>query len=408
MTLQAPVFGGLPPGEQVLDMRDPTGRSSFVVGETAPQPLVQQAADPVISPAYALPGDFAAQYPQPLDTTEIVAMCEEITMWQFLPEQMTGLKFEQWRELNELAFTSGSTYVAFADGVCPEEFEHDGDNTTITLRNLGAKKSLGISDIMHSAAVAAANWNGINRLIGALPTGEGMPGGAGVGTFLAENVADLKEKEMRLGMTLVLNGWDRLLVAGDNSTNSLEFNGLEYQVTNANGSNIEVGGASGTISAISYDRFLTESCAKPTAIMGHPQAIQELLSAYFQLGFQGSQLVNFATGNRITPGFNFASWVNTAIGTLQVVADNNFTRTASGSTTFQCDLFSMRMVHNGEPLVYKITQIPLAFKDLVPGCTAISFQIWTKTALVVKFRCAHGRYTSLFTGQIQTTCPVIG
>jgi hypothetical protein len=405
MTLQTPQFTpSVPAGEQVLDMRDPTGRSTFVAG----QPMVQRATDPVIDPAYTTPGDFTAQYPMPLDPTEIIAMCEEVTLYQFIPEVGTSLRQDTWRELNELAFTSGSTYIAFADGACPEEFEHDGDNTTITLRNLGAKKSLGISDIMHSVAVAAANWNGINRLVGGMPSGEGMPGGASMGTFLAEQVAGLKEKEIRLGMTLVINGYDRLLAIGDNTTNSLEFDGIAYQVTLANGSNIDVVGASGSISAITYDRFLTESCAKPTVIMGHPQAIQELLSAYFQLGFQGSQLVNFATGNRITPGFNFASWVNTAVGTLQVVADNNFERAASSSTTFQSDIFSMRMVHNGEPLVYRRTQIPLAYKDLVPGCTAISFEVWTKTALIVKYRCAHGRYTSLFTGQIQTTCPVIG
>jgi hypothetical protein len=380
------------PGEQVLDMRDPTGRSSFMAG--TPQPMVGRATDPVISPTYAQPADFSAQYPTPLDPTEVIAMCEEVTLFQFIPEQMGSLQAELWRELNELAFTSGSNYIAFADGACPEEYEHDGDNTTITLKNLGAKKSLGISDIMHSTAVAAANWHGINRLVGGAPTGEGMPGGADMGTFVQESVAGLKEKEMRLGMSLVINGYDRLLAVGDATSRTLEFDGIEYQVTNANGSHVVVSGASGTISAISFDRFLTESCAKPTVVMGHPQAIQELLSAYFQLGFQGSQVVNFSTGNRVTPGYNFASFINTAVGQLQVVADNNFTRAASGSTSFQSDIFALRMVHNGEPLVYRRTQI--------------AFEIWTKTALIVKYRCAHGRYTSLFTGQIQTTCPVIG
>lgn len=397
---------GVNPGEPVLDMRDPTGRSSFEAQPAAP--MVARATDPVISPTYSTPADFAAQYPTPLDPTEVIAMCEEVTLFQFIPEQGGSLLAELWRELNELAFTSGSNYIAFADGVCPEEYEHGGDNTTITLKNLGAKKSLGISDIMHSTAIAAANWHGINRLVGGAPSGEGMPGGVDMGTFVQESVAGLKEKEMCLGMSLVINGHDRLLAVGDATTRPLEFDGVEFQVTNANGSNIDVTSASGTISAISYDRFLTESCAKPTVIMGHPQAIQELLSAYFQLGFQGSQVVNFTSGKRITPGFNFASFVNTAVGTLQVVADNNFTRNASSGTTFQSDIFSLRMVHNGEPLVYRRTQIPLAFKDLVPGCTAISFEIWTKTALIVKYRCAHGRYTSLFTGQIQTTCPVIG
>lgn len=392
-------------GEQVLDVRSGQG---FVAQAT--DPMVTQTTDPLIAPQpYASPGDFAAQYPQPLDPTEIIAMCEELTVWQLLTDETTALKAETWRELNSLAFTSGSQWVSFADGECPEEYEHDGTNTTITLKNLGAKKSLSLSDIIHSTAVAAAGWHGINMLVGGLPSSAGLPGGAGLATFLQETVAGVKEKEVRLGMTLTMNGWDRLLVEGDATTNPLEFDGIELQVTSANGSHTSSSSAaSGSISAISYDRFLAESCAKPTHIFGHPQAIQELLSSYFQLGFAGSQVVNFTSGNRIEPGYNFSSFVNTGVGRLQVVSDNNFNRTASGAASFQSALFGLRMVHNGVPLVYKTTQIPLAMKDLAPGCTAISFLVWTKTALIVKHRCAHSRYTCLFNGRVVTTCPVIG
>jgi hypothetical protein len=396
-------------GDRVLDMGTGQQMDPSFVTQAA---IITRTADPLILPQpYASPADFAAQYPQPLDPTEFLAMCEEVTVLEALgPDERTALKAETWRELNELAFTSGSAYISFADGECPEEYTHDGTNTTITLKNLGAKKSLSESDIMHSAAVASANWHGINRLIGGIPSSEGIPGGAGVGTFIQEQVADVKEKEIRLASTLVLNGWDRLLVEGDVVTNALEFDGIEFQVTQANGSHVNSAttGASGTITAINYDRFLAESCAKPTHVFGHPQSIQELLSAYFQLGYQGSQIVNFSTGDRITPGFNFAGFVNTGVGRLAVVSDNNFNRVASGAATFQSALFGLRMTHNGVPLVYKRTQIPFALKDLVPGCTAISFMVWVKTALIVKHRCAHSRYTSLFTGQITTTCPVIG
>src|SRR5512138_2697042 len=126
--------------------------------------VVQKANDPIMSPQPATPIDFAAQFPQPLDTTELVVMCEELGFWKALPEKPTSLKAETWRELNELAFTSGSSYISFADGGCPEEFYHDGDNTTITLKNIGAKKSLTLSDIKHSAAVAGMNGVGISAL----------------------------------------------------------------------------------------------------------------------------------------------------------------------------------------------------------------------------------------------------
>lgn len=372
--------------------------------------FVSRTTDPVILPQpYASPADFAAQYPTPLDPTEVIAMCEEVTLWQAIPEEFTSLQQYTWREMSTLAFTSGSAYIAFADGECPEEYTHDGANETVTLKNLGAKKSLSISDIMHSAAVAGANWHGINRLVGGFPAGEGVPGGADAGTFQQEYIADLKEKEVRASMTLTLNGYDRLLALGDTATNSLEFDGIEQWATNMSCTmHTNDNSASGTFGAAAFDRFLSEGCAKPTHIFGHGAAIQELLSAYFQLGFQGSQVVNFNTGDRIVPGFNFAGFVNTGVGRLAVVADSNFTRANAGGGAFQSTIYALRMNHNGAPLVYRLTQIPLALKDLVPGCTAISFEVWTKTALIIKACCAQGAYTSQFTGRITTTCNTIG
>jgi len=369
--------------------------------------MVRRTVTDPISPNASLPGDFAAQYPTPLDTTELLAMCEEVSVLRYMPELMTGLKQETYREMDELAFTSGSSALAFADYNCPEPYEHTGDNVTVTLKNIGAYKALGLSDIRHSAAVAAANWNGINNMVGAFPGGQGFPGGEDMGTFQRSVVADLKAKEMLLGSTLVLNGWDRLLVLGNATTNALEFDGIETLITAANGSHAYTVPASGTFSAITFDRFLSEACASPTVLMGHPQAMQELMSAYFQLGYQGSQLVNFNGGSRIVPGYNFASAVNTGRGQLPVVADTNFTRTDAG-TTFTSSIYALRMTHNGEPLIYRRTQFPLSFKDLAPGCISIQFMMWAKTALVAKARCAHGVFQSQFTGRVITSCPRVG
>jgi hypothetical protein len=371
--------------------------------------LEQRATDPVILPQpYSKPGDFAAQYPQPLDPTEILTMCEEVSLLRFIPQQATALNGETWREMTSLEFTSGSTYLAFADGECPEEYEHDGANTTVNNKNLGAKKTLSIRDIMHSRAVAGANWHGINTWVGGFPAGEGLPGGDGATDPGMEHIADVKEKEIRAAMTLVLNGWDDMLVNGDHSGNTLEFTGIENWATNYSCTfHTNDNSASGTFSAINFDRFLSESCAKPTVIMGHPQAIQEVASAYYQLGFQGSQLVNFDGGNRIIPGFNFAGFINTGVGQLQVVADNNFRRNASGAGAFQADVWALRMTHNGEPLVYNQVQVPLSLNDLVPGCTAISFQVWVATSLIIKACCAQGKFTSQFTGRLATTCTTV-
>lgn len=372
--------------------------------------FVQRAADPVVSNV-ATPVDFSAQFPTPLDPTEILAMCEEINLLNAIPERRTGLKQELWREMNELAFTSGSSYIAFTDGTCPEEYYHDGDNTTLDLKNIGVKKSLTLSDIIHSRAVIMGGA-GIEALNGPYPASAGLPGGTDLGTMGREAIADLKEKEVKLGMTLLLNGEDRLLAAGNASSRPLEFDGIENIVTSGNGAHTNstsAQDASGTFSAVGFDRWLAESCVKPTLITGHPQAIQEMMSGYFQLGFQGSQVISFNNGSRIVPGYSFAGFVETGVGRLAVVADTNFSRTASGTGSFQSKLFALRMSHNGVPLVYRSTQIPMSLTDLVPGCTAISFEIWKKTALVVKHKCAHGVYSfGSFSGRVITTCTALG
>jgi hypothetical protein len=374
---------------------------------------VFKAAEAVVSPNASLPADFAAQFPTPLDPLEILDLCEELTLWKYIPEKITGLKTELWREMTSLNFVSGSNYIAFGDYLCPEEYEHDGDNKTLDLKNIGAKKSLGISDIKHSMAVIAGGA-GIEALLGGHASGQGLPGAFDGATFARESIASLKAKEVRLGMTLVMNGWDRLLAVGDATTRPLEFDGIEYLVTAANGahSNCEKAHtASGTIDAEEFDRFLYESCARPTVIMGHPQTIQELMSDYFTMGYTLG--THEGELSRMIPGINFGGFINTAIGRLAVVADSNFTRTAAGHDSdgfdqFASNIYALKMVHNGEPFVYKSTQIPLSLIDLNPGCTSIAFEIWAKTALVIKAMCAQGVYTALTTGCLTTTCTKIG
>lgn len=376
-----------------------------VVNPATGEAFVARATDPVVTNV-GTPADFAAQFPTPLDPTEILNFCEDVTLLQAIPEVRTGLQQVTWREMTSLEFTSGSAYIAFVDGACPEEYTHNGGNLTTDLKNLGAKKSLTISDILHSAAVTAGG-SGIRSLLGGSAGGSGLPGADDSATFGRVAIRDLKEKEVRLGMTLVLNGEDRLLAVGDATARPLEFSGIEKLVTSGTA---HYATASGTFSAQSFDRFLGEGCAKPTALFGHPAAIQEMMGAYFQLGWQGSQVINSSSGDRIIPGFNFGGFINTGIGQLRVFADTNFGRTANaGNTNFSSNIYGLRMTHNGEPLVYRATQIPLSLVDLAPGCTAISFEIWKKTALIIKSSCAHAVYNfQSWTGRSVTTCVQIG
>lgn len=369
--------------------------------------FVERQADPNISPSYSTPGDFSAQWATPLDPTEIVAMAEESALYRFIPALRTNLKEETWREMNVLGFTSGSAYISFQNGACPEEFYHSGANTTVSLKAQGAKKSLGVSDIMHSMGVASLPMGGINTMTSPVVGGAGLPGVAGVDAGTVQRIQDMKAQEILLAGILVINGQDRLLAKGNKVTNSLDYDGIETFLATGTACHVPAS-TTGAFSALGYDRFLAESTVRPTAILGHPTALQELQAGYFALGFQQSQQVVFTDGNRVVPGYNFASSVNTAVGSLSLVADLNFTRADTGGSTFKSGLFSLRMTHNGLPLVYRRVQIPLSYRDLAPGCTSIAFSLWEVSGLIVKHACAHSNYQALFSGRIVTTSPVVG
>lgn len=381
--------------EQIQDMANPSA------------PIVERQSDPNIAPTYSTPADFAAQWATPLDPTEIIALAEEVSLYKWLPQLRTTLKEETWREMNLLAFTSGSAYVSFQDGTCPEEYYHGGSNTTVTLKTQGVKKTLGISDIMHSMGVAALPMGGINNMTQPYKGAEGLPGFQNVDSATVGRIMDMKAQEILLGSILLLNGIDRLDVQGNTASNSLEYNGIEKTLATGTACHAPAS-TTGTFSAISFDRFLVEHPVRPTVLMGHPSALQELQAGYFQLGFQASQQITFSDGNRVVPGYNFASSVNTAMGTLSMVADLNFARTDLGGGNFKSTIYALRASHNGTPLVYKRVQIPISYRDLAPGCTAISFSIWAKQALIVKHTCAHSIFPALFTGRIVSTVSLIG
>lgn len=404
-------YGGSPAPKSQMEAEDLVDRMMREMerrgwGDDFKKPTPQQmrsttrATDPLIDyQPVVRPTDFATEFGIPVDQTEIIALCEEISTYQNLPEVINGSHTESWLEMNALYFTGGANYIAFENGGCPESYTANSVNRTVAKRHIGAKKTLSQSDIVHSMASIAAGY-GINNLIGPVPFNEGA-GGDGPASFLRANIADAKEKEIRRMMTLVLNGWDELLVKGDNGANSEEFSGIETLITSGNGSriNYDKSAYTGTFSVARFDEWLAAGCARPTHIMGHPTAIQALKLAYWSLGANASAPQLMTNGNAaVVAGASFANQIQTSVGSLTLVPDARFTRTDHADGTFSTSLYAVRMVHNGEPLVYKATQIPLNFKDLVPGCSAISFMVWSVTALVVKHACAHGQYRARFNG----------
>lgn len=358
--------------------------------------------------------DFDLLYPVLLDPTEIWALCSEVSVAQFIPELEHPLLSYSWYEFSEMHLASGTfqNYLGFDDmgGDCPETYKDDGDPKSVDIKSLGVYKSLAERAIIHANAVMSTYGGGTNRVAGVANPVNTLPGTQYGGYNInLSTVRDLKAKEARKGAALLVNGEDWLLVNGDETANPLVFDGLVTQITEANGAYVNSAAPSGTFSAIEFDRFLGEMCIPPDHIFGPPQAIQELQAAYFQLGFQGSQAISFNDGGRIVPGYNFASKLNTGIGTVTLVADRNFPRTNMGGSKFFSALYPVRMHWEGENLIERRTQVPLQLKNLADGCASIQFMIWKATALVIKAMCAQAKYTATFSGNISTSnCTSIG
>lgn len=391
--------GGTDPAV-IASLREKAGLANLgeQVEKTITDPVV------LIQP-YTQPVDFAGQYPQPLDPTEILTQCEEISVWRALPEVVTPFNADQWREMSSIDFATatGLTNDGFFDkGGCPDRITASGSNRSVTRRYLGAQQSLAFEDIQHSAAVAAVNGLGISRLL------THTVGGPDI----IDVVRDAKAKEIKKQEILVLNNWDLALVKGNSVVNALAFDGIETIVTQANGARVNADNT-GTFNIEEFDNFLNAGCARPTHLFGHPKALEGVKKGYLSLGatagtapIQQIVLTRGADGG-VVPGMVLADEVYTSIGKLIMVPDFRFTATQIADHVFVSSIFALRVYHGGEPIVYKSTQTPLVFKDLTPGCTAISFMVYTTTALTIKHLCAQARWTSQFTGVVSATCGTV-
>lgn len=366
-------------------------QKSLMVQKTVTDPVV------LLQP-YVAPTDFAAEYPQPIDPTEILTLCDEISVYQALPEVVSDTNQDLWREMNAIDFTGAGVANDgfFLKGGCPDPVARGGENRYVTRMYIGAQSTLVYEDIKHSAAVAGMTGLGINA----------------ISTQLRRAViADAKAKEMLTQEILVLNNWDRALVKGNAALNPLAFNGIEVQVVAANGARVNAD-PTGTFKVEEFDNFLAAGCAKATHIFGHPKALREIKYAYLSLGATGGtqpimQIVMNKDGQTV-PGFTLADFIDTCIGRLTLVPDYRFTALQVQPDRFHTTVYPLRLYHNGEPLVYKSTQTPLSFKDLAPGCTAISFEIYAVTALAIRHMCAQAAFTANWAGVIGTGCDVIG
>lgn len=363
--------------------------------------------DPIVLlQPYTQPSDFTAQYPQPLDPTEILTECEEISVWRALPEKVTPFNADQWREMTDVDFATATGLTNdgfFAKGGCPDRITASGENKVITRMYLGSQQTLTFEDIQHSAAVAAIQGLGISRL---------MTHTVG-GPDVIDVVRDAKAKEIRKEEIVVLNNWDLALVKGDSSINTLAFDGIETQVIEANGARVNAD-STGTFDIEEFDNFLVAGCAHATHLFGHPKALEAVKKGYLMLGAGGGYMpvqqvvLSRAADGGVVPGMVLADEVFTTIGKLTLVPDFRFTATQVADHAFVSSIYALRVRHGGEPIVYKSTQTPLVFKDLTPGCTSVSFMTYTVTALVIKHMCAQAKFTSQFVGVVGAGCSIVG
>jgi hypothetical protein len=380
-------------GLKAMGMTDETieGVQKALIEKTVTDPVV------LLQP-YAQPSDFTAEYPQPLDPTEILTLCEEISTYQALPEVVTDTNADQWREMTSLDFTGAGVANDgfFLKGGCPDPHARGGENQSITRMYIGDQATLTYEDIKHSLAVAQIR-------------------GLGISAISTQNrraaVSDAKAKEMLTMEINVINNWDRALVKGNSATNPLAFDGIETQVTSANGARVNAD-PTGQYDIEEFDNFLAAGCARATHIFGHPKASRGIKYTYMSLGATGGtqpimQVVMNKEGQMV-PGFTLADSIDTAIGRIVLVPDFRFTTIQVQPDRFHSTVYPLRLYHNGEPLVYKSTQTPLSFKDLAPGCTAISFEIYAVTALVIKHMCAQAAFTANWPGVVGTGCDIVG
>jgi hypothetical protein len=368
--------------------------------------IVEKANDPILRyPAALTPADFSFEFGTPIDTTELLTLCEETSMYEALPEVVNGSNTESWRESASMFLASGTASFSFAAGDCPSFVGSEtGTLMAVAKKHVGIMSTLTESDIQHSIASIAAGY-GVRELLGPINAANSMDIGR-------EAIRSLMDKEIKKQSILMLNGLDSLLVKGNAASITTEFTGIENYVTGANGARVNPSSSaySGTFNAQRFDEWLSAGVAKPTHLYSHPTTLQALKTGYWGLGASSgpAQILNFTGPAReVVPGLTFADTIMTSIGELVCVPNTRFSRTNHGDGSFSAKIYALRMAHNGEPLIYRATQIPLSYKELPPGCSAVQFMTWAVTALVIKWMKAQAVYTAKFQGLVDDGCTYV-
>lgn len=143
------------------------------------------------------------------------------------------------------------------------------------------------------------------------------------------------------------------MVKGNRLTNARAFDGIETQVTQANGARVNAN-TTGAFDVEGFDNFLVAGCAKATHVFGHPKALEKVKKGYLSLGATGGTqpvtMIIQQKDGQVVPGMVLADAIDTSIGRLVLVPDYRFGASQVGSNSFSASLYPLRVFHNGEPL----------------------------------------------------------
>lgn len=352
--------------------------------------VVKRATDPIGTGV--TPTGFSGDYPVRLDPQAVFQLANNANLLRVIPEVTIGTKEYTWREITSVDFAAGKS-APFPDGDMPETFDDNGETKVVNLKTYGVMRRLKLTDILHSAASAGVQqrlkiWN---------DDGEMNP----------EIIADLKAAQIKNATALLANALDKHLVIGDSGADPLQFDGLKKQVTAANGAQEHIDAVGTTFDVNHFDKFLSQDTADGEhIIVAHPQVIEQIKRAYWST--IGTHTIFVANNDPVAPGVTLDNRIMTSIGEVLLVPDRNFGLTDNGDGTYAADIYVLNMRVAGEPLVYRVSQIPMSYKDLAEGATSIGIMVWTNTALVVKGMPVQKHYKSNFAGVLTYEPPTFG
>ena len=181
---------------------------------------------------------------------------------------------------------------------------------------------------------------------------------------------------------------DWAIIRGDSNALPNNFDGLEYKVTAANGSQVlEV---DGTLTKAKVDELVIQMLIQgitPTAIACNPVAMSSLTKAYTTDAGGGTNVsvnMNMGEGQQ-TLGY-FAGSIMTPAGKLPIIQDRRFTVEGT-APTFTTDVFLLTREHMGEQILYLDWQVMPTALNLARAIgyyTSSLFAVWSHLALVEK------------------------